>query len=92
MLEFNAILILGDNRKDVIRWNIITKHQVMDADKCGWIPEEEFQCGLEKFPKVVLSFSLKVKYSICIAEIFREHVFNFWDKIFQPVNLQNCYI
>lgn len=38
MQEFN--LILGNSRKDVMRWDII-KHQIMDADKFGRIPENE---------------------------------------------------
>lgn len=38
MLEFN--LILGNSRKDVMRWDI-NKHQIMDADNFGRIPENE---------------------------------------------------
>lgn len=38
MQEFS--LIRGNNKKDVMKWNII-KHQIMDADKYGRIPEKE---------------------------------------------------
>lgn len=67
MQEFH--LILGNNRKDVTSWGII-KHQIMDVEKYGRIPSKNsFSVAWKNFLKVVLNFSLKVKYSICVTDV-----------------------
>ena len=83
MQEFNTIL--DNNRKDVISWDVI-KHQIMGADKCGRIPEKESSSvAWNNFLKDVLSFFLKVKHSIWVAEMVSKHAFNSWDRIFNLV-------
>ena len=64
----------------------------MDADKCGRIPEKEsFSVVWKNWLKDILSFSLKVKYSICIAEMLSKHVVNTWGRIFEPQELKEIY-
>lgn len=65
----------------------------MGADKYGRIPEKESSSvAWNNFLKDVLSFFLKVKHSICVAEMLNKHAFNSWDRIFNLVSLQDCYI
>lgn len=58
----------------------------MGVDKCGRILEKEsFSVVWNNFLKDVLSFFLKVKYSIWVVEMVSKYVFNFWDRIFNLV-------
>ena len=90
MQEFNTILV--NSRKDDVRWNII-KHQIMDADKCGRIPgKASFSVAWKRVLKNILCFSFKVKYSIVLAEMLSKHAFNSCYRIFELVNLKECYV